>query len=203
MKLKLHLKSFLIASWLIGFTCSTANAESLGVPNAGSPYIDLKRVKNGTIVHLPTGIEVTLNQMIEAISGSRVIYVGETHDNLEAHRVQLEIIESLTQRYPGHIAVGMEMFRKSAQKHLNLWLQGAIPDSEFKNLFFKHWGGNLKLYQKIFEFIRTNQIPLLALKSTEEAQLRFKQDYLGTSNEALPEIDEDDIYHKTYTSEIT
>ena len=132
MDLKLYLGSFLVASWFIGFTYPV-ETEPFGVPNAGSPYINLEKVKNGTIIHLPTGIEVTLDQMIDAVSGSRVIYVGETHDNLEAHRVQLEIIESLTQRYPGRISVGMEMFRRSAQERLDLWLRGSLPDSDFKN----------------------------------------------------------------------
>lgn len=201
MNLKFYLKIFLVASWLIRFTFPVG-ATTFEVPNAGSPYINLEKVKNGTIIHLPTGIEVSLDQMINAIIGSRVIYIGETHDNLEAHQTQLKIIQSLTQRYPGRIAVGMEMFRRSAQEHLDLWLKGSLLDSEFKTLFFKHWGGDFRLYQNIFEYLRTNQIPLVALKSTKEMELRFKQDNKSSTTELLPEIDENDKYHKTYSMSI-
>ena len=164
--------------------------------------INLEKVKNGTIIHLPTGIEVTLGQMIDAISGSRVIYVGETHDNLEAHRVQLDIIKSLMRSHSGHIAIGMEMFRRSAQDDLDLWIQGSLSDSEFKNLFFKHWGGDFRLYQNIFEYIYKHQIPLIGLKSTEEAQISFKQNNTNSALEPLPEIDENDKYHKAHSMSV-
>ena len=91
------------------------------MPNHGSPYLDLGNLDVGQILHLPTGMGVSLKQMMDSISASRVIYIGETHDNIEAHKVQLQVIQLLSEKY--QVAIGLEMFRRSAQEKLNLWTQ--------------------------------------------------------------------------------
>ena len=78
-----------------------SSAEEYSVPHFGSPYLSLNELSNNEILHLPTGLKVNFNQMQDVISSSKVIYIGETHDNTEAHRVQLKIIEDLAQRFPG------------------------------------------------------------------------------------------------------
>ena len=45
-------------------------------------------------------VTVSVDQMIDTVAESRVIYVGETHDNIEAHRAQLEVIRQLSERFP-------------------------------------------------------------------------------------------------------
>ena len=67
--------------------------EEFAVPNSGSPYRNLGAMETGQILHLPTGLTVNFEQMMNSISASRVIYIGETHDNIEAHKVQLQIIK--------------------------------------------------------------------------------------------------------------
>ena len=37
-----------------------ASAQEYDMPNQGSPYVDLAKVGNGDIVHLPTGLKVDL-----------------------------------------------------------------------------------------------------------------------------------------------
>jgi hypothetical protein len=61
-----------------------------------NPYGTLEGAAVGEIVHVPTGVKVTKSQLLDVLGGSRVIYVGETHDNVFAHQVQLEIIKGLT-----------------------------------------------------------------------------------------------------------
>ena len=122
------------------FIENVAFAEEYAVPNSGSPYLSLDSLKNNEILHLPTGLKVSFDQMQNAISSSRVIYIGETHDNIEAHRAQLEIIEDLTRRFPKKISVGMEMFRRSAQEDLDRWNKGDLALGQFKKLFRKNWG---------------------------------------------------------------
>ncbi len=172
-------------------------AEDFAVPNAGSPYKDLAGLEEGQILHLPTGLTVTVDQMIDTVAGSRVIYVGETHDNLEAHRIQLEVIRRLHKQFPGRIAVGMEMFRRSAQDDLDRWQQGNLKDKTFRKLFRKNWGGGFGLYQPIFEFIQSNAIPLIGLKTSHEMEQQFRDG--GPGQPGLPEIDTQDEYHRAYS----
>jgi uncharacterized iron-regulated protein len=181
---------------MIGFW-APAGAEEYAVPNLGSPYKSLKELKEGEILHLPTGLTVSAEQMIDTVSGSRVIYVGETHDNLEAHRVQLEIIRRLQEKYPGQVSVGMEMFRHSAQDDLDHWHQGNLPDKPFRKLFRKNWGRGYGLYQPIFEYLKENSIPLIGLKSSRAMEQKFRDG--GPNQEGMPEIDTSDEYHRTYS----
>jgi uncharacterized iron-regulated protein len=174
-----------------------AGAEEYAVPNLGSPYKSLSELKEGEILHLPTGLTVSVEQMINTVSGSRVIYVGETHDNLEAHRIQLEVIRRLQEKYPGQISVGMEMFRRSAQDDLDRWHMGNLADKPFRKLFKKNWGRGFGLYQPIFEYLKENSIPLIGLKSSHAMEKKFRDG--GPNQEGLPEIDTTDEYHRAYS----
>jgi len=174
-------------------------AEEYSVPNEGSPYKSIDEIQFNQILHLPTGLVVDLEQMVDTILSSRVIYIGETHDNLEAHRIQLEIIKKLFERRKGKIAVGMEMFRKSAQNDLNLWYNNQLSDEKFKKVFRKNWGGGYKLYQPIFEFLKSNHVQLIGLKSSSQTEARLKK---GFTQVNFPEMDENDIYHKAYAEAV-
>jgi uncharacterized iron-regulated protein len=139
--------------------------------------------------------------MQNAISSSRVIYIGETHDNIEAHRAQLEIIEDLTRRFPKNISVGMEMFRRSAQQDLDRWNKGDLPLGQFKKLFRKNWGNGYALYKPIFDFIIKNNVPLIGLKSSKKTEDQFRNNETSAHN-SLPKIDFDDRYHRPFSMSI-
>ena len=173
------------------------HSEEFAVPNSGSPYKNLADLETGQILHLPTGLVVSLKQMMDSIESSQVIYIGETHDNIEAHRVQLEIIKLLTEKYS--VAIGLEMFRRSAKKKLNLWNQGQLSHKEFKNLFLKNWGSGFSLYQPIFEFAKTRGLPLIGLKSSRKVEDHFRAGDPAPGNKLYPEIEYNDIYHKNFS----
>ncbi len=180
---------------------NVALAEEYAVPHSGSPYLSLDGLKNNEILHLPTGLKVSFDQMQDAISSSRVIYIGETHDNIEAHRVQLKIIEDLTKRFPKKISVGMEMFRRSAQPDLDRWNKGTLELGQFKKLFRKNWGNGYSLYKPIFEFINKNHVPLIGLKSSKKSEEQFRHNELSDQN-SLPKIDFNDRYHRPFSMSI-
>ena len=77
----------LLLLWVLLIT-REGQTEEFAVPNLGSPYLNLGKLQTGEILHLPTGLTVNFEQMMNAVAASRVIYVGETHDNIEAHKVQ-------------------------------------------------------------------------------------------------------------------
>lgn len=180
----------------LGFL-APVGAKEYAVPNLGSPYRNMGELKDGEILHLPTGLMVSVEQMINTVSGSRVIYVGETHDNIEAHRIQLEVIRRLQEKFPGQISVGMEMFRRSAQDALDRWHLGNLTGKQFRKLFRKNWGRGYGLYQSIFEYLKENSIPLIGLKSSHTMEQKFRDG--GPNQEGLPEIDTEDVYHREYS----
>ena len=176
--------------------------EEYAVPHSGSPYLPLDDLQNNEILHLPTGLKVSFDQMQNVISSSRVIYIGETHDNTEAHRVQLEIIGDLTRRFPEKISVGMEMFRRSAQQDLDRWSKGELSLDHFKKLFRKNWGNGYPLYKPIFDFINKNHIPLVGLKPSKKTENLFRNNEQPSDQNNLPQIDFDDRYHRPFSMSI-
>ncbi len=181
--------------WLLLLSREGHSAE-FAVPHSGSPYRDVESLDVGQILHLPTGMVVSLEQMVDSISASRVIYIGETHDNIEAHKVQLQIIQYLAEKYP--LAIGLEMFRRSAQKDLNLWNKGQLSKKEFRNLFHTNWGEGFSLYQPIFEFSKSRNLPLIGLKPTRAVENHFRAGDAAPGDTLYPEIDDTDPYHRAF-----
>ncbi len=166
----------------------------------GSPYVDLDTITPGTIVHVPTGRSLTEAEAIDLAAKARVIYIGEMHTNLEHHRVQLAMIQALHKRFPGKIAVGMEMFQRPAQPQLDRWLNGKLDQKQFKKLWYDNWGESYEYYQPILDYLKAQRIPLVALNaSDEQVKAVSKNGWEGLSKEErdwLGPIDEQDPYHR-------
>jgi len=171
-----------------------------------SPYKELSSLEEGDMVHLPTGVKVTKEQLVNMLSGARIVYVGETHDNMNAHKVQLEILEALTERYPGKIAVGMEMLKRPTQEVADQWTSGELEEKEFVRTWVKDWSNDFQYYRAILEYVRDHHIPLLALRASDEWQEEVKKnesaDDSQESEGKLPDMDMGDPYHRAHTKAI-
>ena len=185
--------------WLLLFY-RDGYSEEFAVPYGGSPYKNLADLDAGQILHLPTGLGVNRKQMLDSISASRVIYIGETHDNIEAHKVQLQVIQFLAKKY--QVAIGLEMFRRSGQKKLNLFNQDQLSNQEFRHLFLSNWGSGFELYKPIFEFARSKNLPLIGLKSSRKVENHFRSGDSAPGDTLYPEIDETDPYHRAFSMSI-
>lgn len=167
---------------------------------AESPYIELDQIEEGKIIHIPTGVAVSKERLIDFLTPARIIYVGEVHDNLEDHRVQLEILQEMNDRFQGKVAVGMEMFRRPSQPQLNQWLEGTLSDKDFRKLWIENWGMEMGYYQTLLDFIKENKIPLIALNASQDWEVKVGMKGIdGLSSEErkeLPQIDRTDPYHR-------
>ena len=81
-----YLKTLALLAMIGGLVMSCAGPQA----NWRSPYKAIGSLEKGNIVHLPTGVTVTKEEMIEMIADARIVYVGESHDNVDAHQVQLD-----------------------------------------------------------------------------------------------------------------
>ncbi|HET8760110.1 MAG TPA: ChaN family lipoprotein [Nitrospiria bacterium] len=170
------------------------------VESAESPYRALNGLPEGTILHVPSGVSLTPDQLFDLLGAARVVYVGESHDNLSHHRIQLDIIRALAERYPGQVAVGMEMFQRPAQPALDRWTRGELSAKEFESLWYENWTEDYAYYRAILEFVRDRRIPLIALNAAERTARALsgrQPDALSPEERAgLPEIDTQDPYHR-------
>jgi uncharacterized iron-regulated protein len=165
-----------------------------------SPYRSLDTLKAGTILHIPTGIEVSKDEMFRVLSGARVIYVGETHTNVKDHQVELEILQGLSERFPGQVSVGMEMFQRPSQKQLDRWSRGELDEKAFMEVWIANWDQSYGYYRDILRYIRDHRLPLVALNAREDlVRAVMERGTEGLSDgmkKELPDIDKTDKFHK-------
>ena len=174
-------------------------SQPFPVSLAESPYRNLDGLPEGTILHLPTGVQLTKEQTVTLLASARIVYVGEAHDNLKHHRIQLEILRALADRSPGHVAVGMEMFQRPAQPQLDRWSRGDLDEHAFLTTWYENWSEDYDYYREILEFIRDRHIPLLALNAPEHAIQDAADGHHDASSQEQQtpvEIDATDPFHR-------
>ena len=192
-------------AWIVGITfliAFAAGCATIPKPPLENPYGTLEGAAEGEIFHIPTGIRVTRDQLLDMIGGSRIIYIGETHDNVRSHKVQLEIIKGLNERFPGQMAVAMEMFRRPSQGAMDRWSRGELSERDFlkQSRWYPNWGMNYGYYKAILDYIRERHIPLLALNASTELVKEVRNHGLDGLSEAwqnqLPHMDLSDPHHR-------
>jgi uncharacterized iron-regulated protein len=180
--------------------CAPAGKQVMGDPQEPYPLATPPRI--GQIVHLPTGIPVTPAQMLAVAGDARIVYVGETHDNPASHRLELQVLQALAERYPGHVALGMEMFVRSQQPALDRWVAGGLDEKAFlkESHWFDNWNMDFAYYRDLLNFARERHIPVIALnaeKSLVKAVRSKAPEQLSPAERAqLPQLDMTDPYER-------
>jgi uncharacterized iron-regulated protein len=153
--------------------CAAARVPADG--NGLTPYPLAKSLQAGDIIHLPTGTTMNFEQAMEMIAAAKVIYIGEMHTNFQAHEAQRRVIEELERRFPGKIAVGMEMFREPQQEALDRWTRGELSELDFLKAakWYDNWGSDFGLYRGILTFARDHRLDVRALNPAKEVQREF------------------------------
>lgn len=206
MKTDLKLMPFISCLAFLTLTACTMTQQQIGNPE--TPYPQQGPPAVGDIYHLPTGVKVTPEEMHQAITDSRIIYVGETHDNPAAHRLELDVLEAVTERYPGKTSLGMEMFNTTQQDILNQWTNGIISEKDFlkKSDWYGVWGQDFAYYRDLLVYARNNKIPVIGLNVTKELRRKVGMNELADLDKEtlaqLPEMDFSDPYQKAMTEAI-
>jgi len=168
-----------------------------------SPYRDLASLEKGQILHAPTGRLLTEDELGNFLSAYPVVYVGETHDSVDSHAVELAILKDLAERFPGGIALGLEMLQRPYQADVDRWLRGEMQEKEFLKVWQKNWGPNsYPYYREILEFARDQKIPVVALNADKELRRALvttrPEDLDPALRERLPEMVDDDPYYRQF-----
>ena len=121
----------------------------------------------------------TLDDIMPKIAESRIVYVGEQHDKFAHHINQLQVIQRLHET--GYeLAVGMEMFQVPFQQFVNEYLAGQTDEATFleKSEYFHGWKYDYNLYKPIIDYLKQENIPLLALNVEREVTRKVARDGL-------------------------
>ncbi|MBU5615151.1 ChaN family lipoprotein [Geomonas azotofigens] len=194
-----------VLSLLTMTACSAPRATRYLLGNPENPYPQRKSPEIGDIVHLPTGTLVTRQQMLDVVTDARVVYVGETHDNPAAHRLELDALKALEERHPGKAALGMEMFVRSQQPVLDRWVAGDLDEKAFlkASRWYDNWKMDFAYYRDLLLYAKEKHIPVVALNAEKELvqAVRSKplEELTPEQKAQLPEMDFSDPYQRAQT----
>ena len=147
----------------------------------------------------------TVDSIIPYLTASRIIYIGERHDQFAHHINQLELIKKM--HNSGYkLAVGMEMFQKPFQPVVNDYLAGKIDEHTFlkKTQYFSSWGYDYNLYKPIVDYLERQNLPLLALNIPSEISRKVARDgiYSLSDNEKKQLPDSMDFSNERYRKDL-
>ncbi len=149
------------------------------------------------------GTVLTPTELADRLDEVRLLFVGESHTDMEFHRVQLRVIQELHRRGRG-VVVGLEMYPAAAQEWLDRWItdetlteQGFLDESHW----YRSWGYNWEYYRDIFVFARENGLRMVGVNVPREVvQTVRRKGFEGLSAEQralLPErVDTDSAEHQ-------
>jgi len=101
-----------------------------------------------------------LEAMIADVMRADVVFIGEQHDNVAGHRLQLAILQGLTRRR-GNIVVALEMFERDVQDSLNSYLAGVTTERDFL-ASSRPWPRYRQDYRPLVELARSYKWPVIA-----------------------------------------
>src|SRR5690606_33229882 len=104
------------------------------------------------------GSAATLDALYEASRAAEVTFIGESHNDAVAHRLEELLLRET--RQPG-LALALEMFETDVQLVLDEYLAGQITEEQFLK-DSRPWGNYESAYRPMIEFAREEGLPVLA-----------------------------------------
>lgn len=151
---------------------------------------------------------VDFKTMMKDLESARVVYVGETHDNLTHHQNQEKVLKALYETNQD-LAIGMEMFQRPYQTHLDNYIARKLSENDLleKTEYQARWGFNWKMYRPLVSFAYDKNLKVIALNAPAEVNRRVARvglkGLLPEERSMLPEeINTTDQGHRDYVSKI-
>lgn len=124
------------------------------------------------------GDTLTPPELAARLDAVKLLFVGESHTDIEFHDVQLRVIRELQKR-GRKVLVGLEMYPVPEQPWLDRWgTDKALTEEGFltESHWYKNWGYHWNYYRDIFLFARANGIPMFGvnLPRTAVQTIRMK-----------------------------
>ncbi len=163
-------RSTMAAALLLACAASAARADerALNLP-IGDPARrdrEVGLVLDG-ITDSARGDTITPPELAARLDGVKLLFVGESHTDMEFHRVQLRVVQELHAR-GRQVLIGLEMYPATAeqQQWLDRWsADKALGEEAFlhESHWYKSWGYHWNYYRDIFVFARENGIRMFGV----------------------------------------
>ena len=146
---------------LIGLACAFGALTLLAAPPAGLKEAACAAPGQWFV---PGKGTLPVENVLADSAKQSVVLLGETHDNPDHHRWQLQTVAALAALRP-RMAIGFEAFPRRIQPVLDRWVAGELSEQEFlkESHWGEVWGFDAAYYLPLFHFARLNRIPMIAL----------------------------------------
>lgn len=113
------------------------------------------------------GDVLTPPDLAARLDGVRLLFVGESHTDIEFHKVQLRVIQELHRR-GRQVLVGLEMYPAlpGEQQWLDRWgSEKGLTEETFlsESRWYRSWGYHWNYYRDIFNFARASGIRMFGV----------------------------------------
>jgi len=149
-----------------------------------------------------TGTSITPAELAARLDDVQVVFVGESHTDINFHNAQLQVIQAL-QRRGRDVLIGLEMYPYTEQAGLDRWNAGRLSEEEFlvTSQWYKNWGYHWLYYRDIFVHARAAGMKMYGVNTPREivGAVRKKGFQNLTPEEAAripPKVDVSDEEHK-------
>ncbi len=159
------------------------------------------------ILRLPEGDPITFEELLDDLDTTKVIFVGESHDQIEHHQIEIKMIQALLAKGK-EVVIGMEMFERSQQPVLDRWSQGLLTEEEFlKEVQWETtWGMDYELYKGILDEAKNHHLKVLALNIPRDLVREVAEHGIvklpPEEKRDLPEMNLTDREHRAYIKAI-
>jgi len=142
-------------------------------------------------------------ELTKSIDAADVVYVGEAHDDRGHHELEYLVLEQMS-KGRGPVLLGMEMFQRPYQEHLDAYIAGDIDENEMlrRTEYFGRWRYDASFYSPLWRLCREKGIRIVALNAPAEVQKKIGREGLDalTSDEraqvAAEHVLDDEAYNK-------
>lgn len=135
-------------------------------------------------IYTSDGVPATLDEVVAATDTTDVVFIGEVHDDANAHVLQDSIWQQMVERSQGRdVALSLEMFERDVQPVLDEYLSGSITERHFTE-DARAWQSYPTAYRPLVETAKQNGVPVLAAN----APRRYVNRVARSGREGLSEL---------------
>lgn len=129
------------------------------------------------VVDAATARVSDFDALLGAVARADVVFVGEPHDHVDTHRVELALLDGLA-RHQRDVIVALEMFDRDVQDPLEHFLMGHLSEAEFLAAA-RPWPRYATDYKPLVDFARARQWPVVAANAPQALVAEVAQGGLG------------------------
>lgn len=144
---------------------TVATLVSLKIPELYNKYVDLNTFE-----------VLDYNTLLERLKNIQVIYVAEQHTNEAHHKLQEDILRSLSQKNPKTV-LAMEFLYRSQQQVIDDYISGKMSEEDFDKAVKSGFGDWYKYYVGLIRYAKKNNLKTVALNV--EREIKRKMAKLG------------------------